>query len=117
MTYKEWENIRKKISCPQFGDDHYGEWGILNINQRRTIKRMLDFIDGQENYIKSQQAEIEHLQLEIENLQASKKALINGQLTLQKEIEGIRDYVQEIMKTENKLLREVRKQWERSVKK
>ena len=33
-----------------------------------------------------------------------------------KEIEGIRDYVREIMKTENKLLREVRKQWERSVK-
>ena len=61
MTDKERENIRKKISCPQFGDDHYGEWGILNINQRRTIKRMLDFIDGQENYIKSQQAEIERL--------------------------------------------------------
>jgi DNA primase catalytic subunit len=33
-----------------------------------------------------------------------------------KEIEGIRDYVQEILETENKLLKEIRKQWERSKK-
>lgn len=62
MTDKERENIRKKISCPQLGDDHYGEWGILNINQRRTIKRMLDFIDSQENYINRQQARIKELE-------------------------------------------------------
>ena len=45
------EEIREKIACPQFGDEHYGEWGILNINQRRTIKRVLDYIDGQEKEI------------------------------------------------------------------
>ena len=33
-----------------------------------------------------------------------------------KEIESIRDYIKEIWKTENKLLRTVRKQWEDSVK-
>jgi hypothetical protein len=35
---------------------------------------------------------------------------------LPKEIEGIRDYVDEIWETENKLLRTVRKQWEQAVK-
>ena len=54
MTDKWLEEIREKISCPQLGDDHYGEWGILTKNQRFTIKRMLDFIDAQE-------AEIERL--------------------------------------------------------
>ena len=34
-----------------------------------------------------------------------------------KEIEGIRDYVEQILETERKLLREVRKQWTKSVKK
>lgn len=46
------EDIRGKISCPQFADDHYGEWGALRLDQRRTIKRMLDFIQGQEEKIK-----------------------------------------------------------------
>lgn len=62
MTDKFLKEIREKISCPQFGDDHYGEWGILNVNQRRTIKRLIDYMDGQEAYIKNQQAEIEGLQ-------------------------------------------------------
>ena len=66
MTDKELKEIREKISCPQFNDDHYGEWGILNVNQRLTIKRLLDLVDGQEAYIKNQQAEIERLKEEIE---------------------------------------------------
>ena len=45
MTDRELKEIREKISCTQFGDDHYGEWGILTPYQRRTIKRMLDFIN------------------------------------------------------------------------
>ena len=40
----ELEKIREKISCKQFGDDHYGEWGILTLNQRRTILRMIETI-------------------------------------------------------------------------
>lgn len=55
------EEIRGKISCPQLGDEHYGEWGILTLNQRRTIKRMLDFIESQEAYINRLQAENERL--------------------------------------------------------
>lgn len=59
----EWlKEIREKISCPQFGNEHYGEWGILTLNQRRTIKRLLDFIEAQEKYINRLQAENKNLQ-------------------------------------------------------
>lgn len=53
----ELKEIREKISCPQLGDNHYGEWGILTLHQRLTIKRMLDYIDMQEERIRSLQAE------------------------------------------------------------
>ena len=61
LTDKWLEEIREKISCPQLGDEHYGEWGILTLNQRRTIKRLLDFIEAQEEYINRLQAENERL--------------------------------------------------------
>ena len=46
MTDKELREIREKIACPQFGDNHYGEWGILTLAQRKIIKRMLEHISG-----------------------------------------------------------------------
>ena len=61
MNYEDVKRIKEKISCPQLGDDHYGEWGILNLNQRIAIKELLDFVDAQENYIKSLQAKIEEV--------------------------------------------------------
>ena len=61
LTDKWLKEIREKISCPQFGNEHYGEWGILTLNQRRTIKRLLDFIEAQEEYINRLQAENERL--------------------------------------------------------
>ena len=61
MTDKWLEEIREKISCPQLGDEHYGEWGILTLNQRRTIKRLLDFIEAQEEYINRLQQQNERL--------------------------------------------------------
>lgn len=84
MTDNELKEIRQKISCPQLGDKHYGEWGILTKNQRFTIKRMLDYIESQEEYINRLQAEngiyetcnarkdeaIKHLENEIKRLQA-----------------------------------------------
>lgn len=93
MTDKELKKIREAISCPQLGDDHYGEWGILNINQRRTIKRMLDFIDGQENYIKSQQAEIERLTTlsELGKMRASDYRVMRDRaLKAEKELERLK---------------------------
>ena len=50
MNYRE--KIRKAIECPQFGNKTYGEWGILNLEQRKFIKRLLDELDRADNYLK-----------------------------------------------------------------
>lgn len=49
MNYRD--KIRKAIECPQFGSARYGEWGMLNLEQRKSIKRLLDELDSAENYI------------------------------------------------------------------
>lgn len=49
MNYRE--KIRKAIECPQFNNTRYGEWGALNLEQRRYIKRLLDELDHADNYI------------------------------------------------------------------
>ena len=40
----EIKEIREYIACPQFGDDHYGKWGALRLDQRIKIKELLDYI-------------------------------------------------------------------------
>lgn len=50
MNYRE--KIRKAIECPQFGNEHYGEWGALTLEQRKYIKRLLDELDSADNYFK-----------------------------------------------------------------
>lgn len=50
MNYRE--KIRKAIECPQFGNTRYGEWGALNLEHRRYIKRLLDELDSADNCIK-----------------------------------------------------------------
>lgn len=59
MNYRE--KIRKAIECPQFGNETYGEWGSLNLEQRKYIKRLLDELDRADNYIKSVYLENEQL--------------------------------------------------------
>lgn len=51
MNYRE--EIRQAIRCPQFGDRDYGEWGALNLKQRKLIKRLLDEIDLTDKFCKS----------------------------------------------------------------
>ena len=50
MNYRE--KIRKAIECPQLGNETYGEWGILNLTQRKYIKRLLDELDNDDNFVK-----------------------------------------------------------------
>lgn len=50
MNYRE--KIRKAIECPQFGDKCYGEWGVLNLEQRTLIKKLLNELDNADNYLK-----------------------------------------------------------------
>ena len=50
----EIKEIREYISCPQFGDNHYGKWGALRLEQRKKIKDLLDCITNlQEEYKKA----------------------------------------------------------------
>lgn len=37
--------IREKVSCPEFGDNYYGEWGALTLTQRRTIAALVARVD------------------------------------------------------------------------
>lgn len=37
--------IKKYISCPQFGNENYGEWGILTLEQRKLIKELAETCD------------------------------------------------------------------------
>jgi hypothetical protein len=54
MTDKELKEIRQKISCPQLGDECYGEWGILTKDQlhqtfgfgKDRIAKTLEAING-----------------------------------------------------------------------
>lgn len=51
MNYRE--RIRKAIECPQLNNTtRYGEWGILTLEQRRYIKRLLDELDSADNCVK-----------------------------------------------------------------
>ena len=50
MNYRE--KIRKAIECPQFNNTRYGEWGALNLEQRKYIKRLLDELDNADNFVK-----------------------------------------------------------------
>ena len=50
MNYRE--KIRKAIECPQFGNETYGEWGILTLEQRKYIKRLLDELDRADDCVK-----------------------------------------------------------------
>lgn len=59
MNYRE--KMRKAIECPQFGNIDYGEWGTLNLNQRKDIKRLLDEMDRADEVIKNQFFKIDRL--------------------------------------------------------
>jgi hypothetical protein len=51
------EKILEYVACPQFGNTYYGEWGILNIEQRRTIKELCEYTLLLENIITQMEKE------------------------------------------------------------
>lgn len=50
MNYRKL--MREYIECPQFGNLTYGKWGVLNLEQRKLIKRLLDEMDSADLVIK-----------------------------------------------------------------
>lgn len=43
--------VRESVACPQLGDDHYGDWGILRLDQRITIACMVKTIEYLDNVL------------------------------------------------------------------
>ena len=64
MNYRE--KMREYLKEPNEICNHYGKWGILNKEQRDLITRLLNEMDGADNYIIKLQQENEQLK-EIEN--------------------------------------------------
>ena len=80
MNYRE--KIRKAIECPQLGNETYGEWAILNLTQRKYIKRLLDELDNADNFVKK---------LYFENKQ------------LKNNWNKLKEYAKEVISTDNEL--------------
>ena len=49
MNYRE--KMREYLKEPNEICNHYGKWGILNKEQRDLITRLLNEMDGADNYI------------------------------------------------------------------
>ena len=60
------EKMREYLKEPNEICNHYGKWGILNKEQRDLITRLLNEMDGADNYIIKLQQENARLK-EIEN--------------------------------------------------
>lgn len=55
MNYRE--KMREYLKEPNEICNHYGKWGILNKEQRDLITRLLNEMDGADNYINNLQQE------------------------------------------------------------
>ena len=64
MNYRE--KMREYLKEPNEICNHYGKWGILNKEQRDFITRLLNEMDGADNYIKKLQQENARLKDKIE---------------------------------------------------
>lgn len=67
--------IREYIACPQYGDDHYGKWGALTLEQRDTIRFLLDLVDLYERGIENQIKDIEGRYISKDKIQDKIKEL------------------------------------------
>lgn len=66
---KTLEEIREYISCPQLGDDHYGKWGALSLEQRQVIYDLINFVECDDLEITRLKQEIARLNKIIDELE------------------------------------------------
>lgn len=104
MNYRE--RIRKAIACPQFGNETYGEWGILNLEQRSYIKRLLDELDSADNYFKMVYLENQELKEKYENAIADYENAMFEKNELKKQLEEYKKKLMRITKMEIKQIDE-----------
>ena len=80
MNYRE--KMREYLKEPNEICNHYGKWGILNKEQRDLITRLLNEMDGADNYIKKMQQENARLKdkinMAIEYYEANQQECVIG---------------------------------------
>lgn len=62
------KRTREYIKCPQFGDPHYGRWGTLSLEQRKTIKQLCDIIEEQDKVIRKIKCQAAQLEVLIDRI-------------------------------------------------
>ena len=67
MNYRE--KMREYLKEPNEICNHYGKWGILNKEQRDLITRLLNEMDGADNYIIKLQQENARLKDKLKNIE------------------------------------------------
>lgn len=60
MTLEEINDLREKVKCPQFGDDGYGDWGALRLEQRLAIRRLCDEVEYHKKYFDCDKLHVAH---------------------------------------------------------
>ena len=60
------EQIREFIACPQLGDDHYGKWGALTLEQRLVIADLLGRVKDLESANRELEEELDAVSLIID---------------------------------------------------
>lgn len=80
MNYRE--KMKEYLKEPNEICNHYGKWGILNREQRDLITRLLNEMDGADNYIKKIQQENKRLKdkinMAIEYYEANQQECVIG---------------------------------------
>ena len=67
MNYRE--KMREYLKEPNEICNHYGKWGILNKEQRYLITRLLNEMDGADNYIIKLQQENARLKDKLKDIE------------------------------------------------
>lgn len=95
MNYRE--KIRKVIECPQFGNARYGEWGALNLEQRKYIKRLLYELDSADNCVKrlylKNKKQIEEYQKALDDTMSEKMDLEEENKQLKDNWNKLKEYI------------------------
>ena len=62
------QDLRKKIACPQLGDDHYGEWGALPLEVRKAINFLIGAVVVRDSVIEGNRKKVDEIRQHLRNI-------------------------------------------------
>ena len=86
------EKMREYLKEPNEICNHYGKWGILNKEQRDLITRLLNEMDGADNYIKKMQQENARLKDKFKDLEEWLEAMASMYENEYKDVDASEHY-------------------------